>query len=159
MTPIVFLDFDGVLLTRESMGYDVPMSLERDYGREYAEAQTFDPKCVKSLNTFIEASGADVVISSGWRWSRSIEQLRTVLSCAKVRCNVIGMTPSIANDPCRGWEIEWWLKDHCKNVPKFVIIDDRDDMGRLRIFLAQTNMESGFTEKTALEALQILHQQ
>ena len=54
---IIFLDIDGVLNTYNSM-------------------DRFCPKAVSCLNEFVQESGAKVVISSSWRLSWKIEEMR-----------------------------------------------------------------------------------
>ena len=103
MRYIVFLDIDGILTTVNST-YD-------------ENGIVFTPSAVYWLNELFVAVDCEVVVSSTWRESYSLRELREELSCLKVE--IRSTTPVIGH---RGVEITTWLKDNdCEN---YIVIDD-----------------------------------
>ena len=91
-------NFDGVMATSR---YNTQLS---DKGQPWADGfgTLFDPVCVDNLKLIIEATCADIVVTSTWK--------------------VVGVTPDI-DVLCRGNEIEAWLAEREKNIC-YAIIDD-----------------------------------
>lgn len=148
---VVFLDFDGVLnhertKERYRRGTDghVPG----------ASLIGLDPRNVAVFNQFLEQAKAQIVVSSSWRWTHSLEELRHVLAVSGVKGQVLGMTRrrSMAN---RGLEIQDWI-DSNGPLQTFVILDDSSVMGHLASRLVQTSMETGMREKHVPMGLKIL---
>ena len=123
LTPIVFLDIDGVLNHRESFKPGMPGGNKR-----------FAPECVAQLNRFLSSTGAEIVVSSTWRTDPDITE---VLLAAGVSGKVIGTTPVLRDGAVRdgalllpiprGFEIALWMHWHGEKRP-FVIFDDDSDM-------------------------------
>lgn len=107
---IVFLDFDGVLCPIN----DIPIEGRDRYG------MLFNPQCVNALNQIIEATGAEIVISSSWRGGLSLWKLIRMWRKRNMKGAIVGVTPSQNNH--RGDEIDMWIKLH--NLINYVIIDD-----------------------------------
>lgn len=141
---IIFLDFDGVLNNYAA----VFVALAE--GR----AQAIDRACVARLNRLVEASDADVVVSSSWRELHSLEELRAILEAHGFRGQVIDVTPSYSGEP-RGHEIEAWLAHHAPEA-RFVILDDNADMAELSPFLVQTSLDLGLQDEHVAAALALL---
>ena len=110
---IIFLDFDGVIVT------------ERSNCGLFGLPTNFDPEAIDALNMLIKQTNADIVISSTWRHLFTFEELKTMLQDAGVRGKVIGITPKTESpfDYTRGEEISMWLQDN-GNPTDFIIIDD-----------------------------------
>jgi phosphoglycolate phosphatase-like HAD superfamily hydrolase len=150
---LIFLDFDGVLVTRKSW-----------YVRS-GNMATGDPDCVKALNRILEAAGADIVVSSTWRIGNSIAQLQEILSSWGVIGEVLDKTPRLI-ETCgslyvarpRGDEIATFLENY-QSVESFVILDDDADMGELLPRLVQTTFELGLTEADADKAIALLQEE
>jgi len=146
---IIFLDFDGVIKTDYSSDEDKGIKGGRDW---------VQPELVSHLNKIIEATGANVVVSSVWRKLYSVCELREILNKAGFKGKVIGKT---GNDPSgiRGREIQEWL-DTCprKSVEQFVIIDDSSDMEHLMDKLVKTYTYEGLTEKHIGLAVEMLNE-
>lgn len=145
---LIFLDFDGVLLTRDfryfEMGY---------FGS--------DPNSIKNLNKIIEATGAKIVVSSTYRHGESESSLCTRLRrWGVVDYGVIGKTPSLWGQP-RGLEIQLflneWYEDGHEDIDSFVILDDRQDMAHLNDHLILTDNSLGLTEADADKAICVLN--
>ena len=64
MKKIIFLDFDGVLNTEHYQG------LLQYQGKSWQDkyGAFFDPNAVKQLKRIIDATGADIVVESSWKY-------------------------------------------------------------------------------------------
>lgn len=143
ISPIVFLDIDGVL----QMAQDPP-------GR-------FKPEAIAALNWLTEAAQAQIVVSSAWRIMPTVPQ---ILRGNGVRAPIIGKTPIFDGShrlaatlpaPTRGHEIAAWLRSRPRRHP-FVILDDNADMDHLLPYLVQTAPQVGLTAEDAKRALAVL---
>jgi hypothetical protein len=100
---------------------------------EDSEEGALDPKAIARLNRLIEATGAKVVISSSWRYGRTVERLQELLTKRDFVGEVIDKTVDcvlhkelyVADE--RGHEIREWLNRH-PEVKSFVVLDDDNDM-------------------------------
>jgi hypothetical protein len=135
---VVFLDIDGVL---------APIRQWDRYG-------DLDPVCIQVLNEIVARGGADVVVSSTWRYGKTVVELQEILDAAGFSGNVVDMTPIGAPGADRGAEIATWLAEHA--VDSYVIIDDHVDMGELRTNLVLTHPAHGLRPADAPLALAIL---
>jgi Swiss Army Knife RNA repair-like protein len=135
---VVFLDIDGVL---------APIRRWDRYG-------DLDPACIQVLNEIVTRGDADVVVSSTWRYGRTVAELQDILHAQGFTGRVLDKTP--AGDPGadRGDEIAAWLASH--DVDGYVIIDDHVDMGQLRAHLVQTHPAHGLQPADAARALAAL---
>lgn len=146
---VIFLDLDGVLITRRSFG-----------------TRRFDSEALENLDWLLTNSGAGLVVTSTWRIGhRSPRSLEAMLRPFGLTAPLLGMTPDLARrtgslyEPGqRHAEIEAWLRERTASWPPFVILDDEDfDLGRLApLFLVRTNFEVGLTREDAARALGIL---
>jgi hypothetical protein len=140
---IIFLDFDGVLVTTAS-------AFRRRDAREVA-----DRDAVEALNYLLGETGARLVVISQWRLDYSEEELRGLLEAWGVQAEMLGVTPSAET---RSEEIQMWLDEYRGDSPigSFVILDDMTDMGHLAHRLVNTEFETGLTIGHAREALGLM---
>jgi hypothetical protein len=138
MRRVVFLDIDGVL---------APIRRWDRYGE-------LDPACVRALNEIVAGGGADVVVSSTWRYGRTVAELQQMLDAHGFTGRVVDKTPAGASGADRGEEIAAWLAEHA--VDGYVIIDDHADMGNLGARLVLTNPAQGLQATDAPRAIAIL---
>ena len=118
MKKILFLDFDGVLVTDRGQKYH----LETNGTLRDEHGALFDPKCVKCLKEIIDATDADIVISSTWKMEMGLDGICQMWRDRNLPGNVIGVTPDI--DPIhRGDEIAAWLNSYGEDC-RYAIIDD-----------------------------------
>jgi hypothetical protein len=115
-----------------------------------------DPACIKVLNEIVADGGADVVVSSTWRYGKTVAELQEILESEGFVGRVLDKTPIGAAGADRGDEIAAWLSEHA--VAGYVIIDDHVDMGPLRTHLVQTHPARGLQPADATRALAILMQ-
>jgi hypothetical protein len=135
---VIFLDIDGVL---------APIHHWDRYG-------DLDPACIQVLNEIAAQGGADVVVSSTWRYGRTVAQLQAMLAAQGFTGRVIDKTPIGVQGAGRGDEIAAWLEAHA--VDGFVIIDDHLDMGALGAHLVQTHPAHGLQPADAPPAIATL---
>lgn len=108
---VIFLDIDGVLNSDEY--FDKISNLDIQ-GIE----QEIDIEKIKLLKKAINETGAKVVLSSSWRYTKNGQQLKELLSNYEI---CVDSTPFIQNK--RGLEIKQWLLEH-QCIEDFVILDD-----------------------------------
>lgn len=108
---VIFLDIDGVLNSDE---YFDKIENKNIQGIQ----SEIDVEKIKLLKKAIDKTGAKVVLSSSWRYTRNAQYLRELLASFEIYTDV---TPFIQGK--RGLEIKQWLSDN-KGVEDFVILDD-----------------------------------
>ena len=104
MRKILFLDFDGVMVTDryqdQLVASDNP--IRDDYGA------IFDPACVEYLQEIIDATDAEIVVTSTWKMNLGLDGIQQMWEARNLPGKVTGVTPDI--DPIhRGNEIAAWL--------------------------------------------------
>jgi hypothetical protein len=128
---IIFLDIDGVIATSQCWG----KGNDNKWG-----AYMFDPKCVAVLNFILKETGAEIVLSSDWRFHYTLFEMNEIFAHNGIIKGPIGFTPSSKSytamnlEGGRSDEIHSWLKLHChkyggedrKYDLKWVAIDDLD---------------------------------
>ena len=135
---VIFLDIDGVL---------APVRQWDRYG-------DLEPACIDVLNEIAARAEADVVISSTWRYGKTVAELQAMLETAGFTGSVVGKTPIGAPGANRGAEIAAWLGENA--VSGYVIIDDHVDMGELRAHLVLTHPGRGLQPDDAPRAIATL---
>ena len=143
--PILFLDFDGVLNT------------PRTWTRRPVHAR-LESRLVRRVARICVQSNARIVISSSWRCSHGLEELRGLLALKGLRRSyVIDTTRDLQSK--RQTEILAWLAEHpeCSN---YAILDD-DTAGdgewdALRLRWVRVDSETGVTDDDVRAALRIL---
>src|SRR5580704_10022191 len=115
---IIFVDFDGVLVTEESY-------YKRRHHRNAPnpEKHAADPDAIRNLNSVVAASNARIVVSSAWRMTRDKDELLVLLRQWGGEGDFIGPTPVMLSNT-RGQEIAAWVKRHAESIREFVILDD-----------------------------------
>ena len=114
MEKIIFLDIDGVINT-----FEYPSEIDK-YG------VTFDPLCIKHLETILVKTNAKIVISSTWRIKYGLQGMKDIWKYRNILGDIIDITPILNNVnewDQRGLEISKWLKYNC-NIESYVILDD-----------------------------------
>lgn len=146
MKPIVFLDFDGVVMTAESYASaaeDVA-KLQRGPNEDTWLAKVayhrLDPALVANVQKLCELRGADVVLSTAWRPHDVSERPKLVSALRRrgLKAKVVGQTPRLYPKPRRfgdhelprGAEIRAWLDRWRKGwrSDDIIILDDDPDV-------------------------------
>ena len=135
---MIFLDFDGVL---------API-------RCWDRYEDLDPACVQVLNEIVAGCSADVVVSSTWRYGKTVAELQAMLDAKGFAGRVLDKTPTGPPGADRGEEIAAWLAAH--DVVGYVIIDDYVDVGERGTHLVQTHPAHGLQPADAPRAIAVL---
>ena len=151
MKPIIFLDIDGVLNNRQYTM--LKLSQGQPKGR-----MPFDPESLTVLKEILEETGAEVVLSSTWRYM-GLEKVQNRLAEAGFDIVFKSETPFISKAP-RGWEIREWLVKNIENgwdFKNYLIIDDDGDMmlGQADNFV-NTNFDTGLRQEHKARCIEIL---
>jgi len=140
MTNILFLDFDGVLNSHSGSLY--LFEIGRGGGITH-----LDPTLLEFLNETVVRSNCKIVVSSTWRKTLSVKELRKCLvdDGFKYPEMVIDKTKVIGD---RDIEILEWLKNTELDVETFVVVDDEiSDLRKVEENLVKTNILWGLTRE------------
>lgn len=108
---VIFLDVDGVLNSDDYFDKIENLNIE---GIE----NDIDVEKIKLLKEAVKQTGAKVVLSSSWRYTRKAKELRELLLNYGI---YVDATPFLENK--RGIEIKEWIKSH-NDIEDFIILDD-----------------------------------
>lgn len=156
---VIFLDVDGVLNSEFSR------DKERNNFDNWMEHEVSEMH-VNNLKKIVDATGAQIVLSSSWRFDHPkatgrdfiADPLMKVLDrkLKAVGLDIIDVTPDLRGK-IRGAEIQDWLDRHSE-VERFVILDDDVDMmEEQKPFFVNTTFKNGLTEEMANKAIEILN--
>ena len=116
-----------------------------------------DERAIVQLKKIVEATNAEIVLSSSWRWYKETRdkihhQLR------QKGIDFVDTTPrEIDITMSRGAEIKAWLDNH-PEVEKFVILDDDElQIEEYLPYHVKTTFKYGLTREKAAEAIKILN--
>ena len=166
MSKVIFLDIDGVLNTERQHNRCVEAGLAYVDNFGYA----FDPVSVANLKKIVDEAGADIVISSSWKfWGLSTMQKLWVNR--ELPGKLIDVTPNNVSDEMllsvdldlmelpagKGSEIKEWLETKGQQVTHYAILDDFPDMlPEQQSHFVQTDPIIGVTVEDANEIIRIL---
>lgn len=108
---VIFLDIDGVLNSDEYFDKIEKLNIQ-------GIQSEIDVEKIKLLKRALDETGAKVVLSSSWRYTRKAQNLKELLANFEIYTE---STPYIHGK--RGLEIKQWLLDN-PEVEDFVILDD-----------------------------------
>lgn len=157
MKKFIFLDFDGVMATPR---YSSQLHME---GKQQTDryGAVFDPKCIDNLRSIVEATGADIVVSSSWK---DVLHYEGILQMWKDR-NMPGfLTDVTSTRRTRGEEIKAWLDMYSKTSGeddlRYVILDVLDEDNFLEEQAEQlviVDAQYGLSDADAVRAIDILN--
>ena len=166
MSKVIFLDIDGVLNTERQHDHCVEAGLA--YADNFGYA--FDPVAVANLKRIVDETGADIVISSSWKfWGLSTMQ--KLWANRELTGTLIDVTPNNVSDEMllsvdldlmdlpagKGSEIKEWLETKGQQVTHYAILDDLPDMlPEQQSHFVQTDPRIGITEDNANRVISIL---
>ena len=143
MKRVIFLDIDVVLNPK---WWDRKKHVDI-YGG------AFDPKAVANLAQIIEKTGAEIVISSSWKFL-GLQTLQKMWKDRNMPGTILDITPDGDN---KGLKIDEWLLKHEGQISGYAIIDDENDMQpEQQGHFVQTNLQFGITLKDAERVITIL---
>lgn len=141
---VIFLDNDGVVCLFSEWGGRAKKKVK--YLKEfpgskdlpaYVKMDNFNDKAVKILNSILEQTGAEIVVSSDWKLYCTLDELKEMFTKYGVIKEPIDTTPNIPLEydkqyytkgelaEYRVMEIKNWLKEHTE-VTQWVAVDDLD---------------------------------
>ena len=154
MRQVIFLDFDGVMVTDRHQEQLTATSspLRDEFGAK------FDPECVENLRQIIDSTDADIVVTSTWKMERKLSEIQKMWEARHLPGKVVGVTPDI--DPIhRGNEIDAWL-DANPGAVRYAIIDDCPILEFFREeqlpFLFKVDERTGFDSNTTRKVIEHL---
>ena len=153
MNKIIFLDFDGVLNTEHYQG------LLQYQGKPWQDeyGAFFDPKAVKQLKRIIDATDADIVVESSWKYL-GLDAMKELWKVRNLPGTIIDITPSLLGKN-KGVEIASWLSKYAKQDIRYVIIDDEYVILDSQVpHFILTNPYEGITEEQANRAISMLNE-
>lgn len=146
---IIFLDVDGVLATPDNWMKGAP--------RHPIFAYHWNPVCVQRLNEIIEATDAQIVLSSTWRheFNADTKLLKPLFEHNKVNRVPFDITPRYYMRK-RQDEIKEWFDAANTKPEKFIILDDWQIDGFGKYFI-RCDERYGITEEIKEKAIKLLN--
>ena len=154
---VIFLDFDGVLNSAASFGYEERF---RDRNPEMSIGpvnETLCNVCTSNFQAILDHfPEVKVVISSTWRTLFTLEWLQNKLASYGIdSSHIIDRTPG-SDFGYRGDEIQQWLDAH-PEVKTYIVIDDNEIGGPItKDRIVKTSWNVGLTLPHVLEAIEKL---
>lgn len=173
MEKYIFLDFDGVMTSGKN--YDALVSAGKPVRDEYGDL--FDPEAVNNLQMILDATDADIVVSSNW----NVLGLGTMKALWKQR-GLPGKITGVAvegsledfdlasmdidanidflmGQNLRGKAISGWLSRNAKSKDcPYVILDDLDAFTKeQQPHFVKVNPTVGLSIEDAVKAIEILN--
>lgn len=163
MNKIIFLDIDGVLSTKEAeIGTNNIVPILNEF-TETEDVTLFDREsyfsqdAINNLNSIIDHTRANIVISSAWRKYDSIGLLRKLFNHLGIKGQIVGITPTIGGEieDVRGMEIEWFIREN--GITDYVILDDKEFPLDDPMKFIKTDPTWGLTDIDSKDAIKILN--
>jgi len=151
---LIFLDFDGVLNSTQYFIMCENKYIEGSRGDR--DIDSMCPISMSNLNHIMDqCEDVRIVISSSWRVGRGIKELKRILAKNEFKHEdkVIGKTPNHSRLDVRGVEIQEWIDKKFIEIDDFVILDDDEDMGKLKSHLYKTNPKHGLSLEIAQQII------
>ena len=159
---VIFLDHDGVICLSGNWGsrfkkqQKVRKKLSQDVMSMPVDARfdNFDKKAIKVLNEILEQTGAEIVVSSDWRYNANLEELGDYYISQGIIKRPIDVTGMFNELYPREWqrlrnfanleyertmEIKHWLNNH-PEVTHWVAVDDLDMSGKFGNILGNSDV-------------------
>ena len=152
---IIFLDFEGVLVTQASR---VIARLE-----SLTDIQAFPP-AIEALNKILVQTDAQIVATSSWR-SSGMGLVGDLLDKWGAQGRCVDIVPYRRN---REEEIQAWIslaadentyEFELGHLENFAVIDGLDDLGALHPYHFRTDADMGLTEALADRVIAFLNRQ
>lgn len=147
MVKYIFLDFDGVLKTRQFQN-DNPAYDE--YG------PLFDPKAVARLSEIVEKTKAKIVVISKWENVHDTQALKEMWQKRGLPGKIGILLSSHLSDDHRGKLIDAYIEDYI-NTP-YVILDDANEfLPEQQEYFIDVNPATGISQTDVEKAVTILN--
>lgn len=125
----IFLDLDGVISILENSLSDRDEFWKNDpKAKLLGIPHSLDENSIKVLNEILSIFECEIVISSDWKKTRTLENLDKIFKHCKIIQSPINKTKNLRNDfnidDCRAMEIMHFIAENM--VENFIILDDLD---------------------------------
>lgn len=156
-SPVIFLDVGGVLVHEGTIHNRIP---GEPWHSVFAYAATVDLDCVRRVLRIVEATGAQIVVSSDWRRNnaQSSALKRAFIDAGMdrraYRDLVIGSTPHL-DGKTRAHEVAAWLANH-PAVTHYLVLDDQVVEGHQQLSDRPSSFTGGLQEAHVEEAIRLL---
>jgi hypothetical protein len=141
---VIFLDIDGVM-----------NSVGSPFDDRRGVTSFLAPGNIEVLNQIVRATGAVVVVTSTWRLTMSIEQLRAHFADSGCVAEVVDITPDL-DAYRRDRKIRAWLTAQRQPPRRYVILDDDREMDDLPGRLVRTDQMVGLSPRELPQVLALL---
>lgn len=152
MRNIIFLDIDGVLFSADFF----------ENAKNYKK-NDLCPKAVANLNKITDATDADLVITSSWLQTHSLDEIARILKKNGVKAKVVDNVrklkyKSYDGKVPRGCSVRRWTEKNIGEWTNYVILDDEEDflISQSNRFV-KTTYQHGLLEEHAQQAIDILN--
>lgn len=154
---VIFLDIDGVLNTRNHLR-------RQKISNGYMDSQNWCPIACNNIVRLCQKYGADIVVSSTWRYTYDLEALKRIFKENGIASKYVkDRTPSLLDKVDigrvnRGREIQEWIDEQAEPLKNYLIIDDSADMleEQEEHFVAVDPSEGFASREAFIEAVEIL---
>lgn len=154
---IIFLDIDGVVLAGRHLWS--PSGFVAPDGRHIAKGQdrsALPADTVSLVLMAVQATGAQLVLSSSWRLHRQARDHMAAATLAPFHPDWCTDSNDGNGLPVRGAQIQRWLDAH-PDVTSYAILDDDSDMLPSQMpFFVKTNHYKGLTKGDLYRLIAIL---
>lgn len=125
---IIFLDIDGVLATNKQYNLNAGNFMRKnEWASKLNVKYPFDKGCVDIFNEILTTTGAEIVLSSDWKYYYTLDQLDIIFKENGVikspfdvtTNNMVSMSYLEKN---RAYQIKTYITNN--NIVKYAIIDD-----------------------------------
>ena len=125
----IFLDIDGVLATdKEFMRNSKKFKETKEWARKLDVPYPFNPQCVEIFNEILSTTECQIVLSSDWRISWTLEELDIIFKENGVKQSPVNITEKALYfhegnyNKKRAGEIEFYIQEN--NIEDWIILDD-----------------------------------
>jgi Swiss Army Knife RNA repair-like protein len=155
--PVVFLDIDGVLNSKQWYAHERCLSGRHFtvFNRAETLEYSIDPDCVQRLNRILQQTGAVVIVSSSWRKKHALSEIVSILESRGFRGEVDGAT-SANGTLSRTEEITEWLAENRPPGAAYVVIDDELTSALPTERVVSPSNQTGLTDRDVEQAIAIL---
>jgi len=148
----IYLDIDGVLITYDSL----------KKGKSGSKS-TPDPKCIINLNKIIKETGADIILSSSWGISKSLEEMSILFKQWGIVGNLVDKIPNNYLPDVESYKNRQYnIFVHCVTnsiyPEKIIILDDTSIEDHcLEDRWIKTSLNGGLLEDHVNQAIRLLN--
>jgi hypothetical protein len=146
---VIFLDIDGVLATEECW-----QTTEKKFGKNIYR---WNDNCVKTLNEFLNETGAEIVLSSDWRIHFDLNTLDEIFKWNNVIKSPIAITDAYRYNMSFNLELDriHQIKRFLENnsIKSWVCIDDLNLKSDIVPNFVQVDQEHGISYDGVKEKL------